>query len=67
MAIDFHIVYTPKEKIYPNSRFLVSARQLHNYIGQENANKALKAAYDLIENKATLKFRKYGKIEIYLK
>lgn len=64
---DTLIVYTPKLPIYPNKRFLVSPNQLQKYISQQNANKVISEAKILKTNKRTLKFRKFGKIEIYLK
>lgn len=61
------IVYQPNPLLGLKRRFLVSPVQLHRYISTSNANKALQAAQNLITNKCTLKFRKYGKIDIYLK
>lgn len=61
-------VYTPKPNLgLRNKRFLVSANRLSNYITDNNANKALQAFKNMQTNKTTLKFRKFGKIEIYLK
>lgn len=68
--MDYLIVYTPSHfysHLYPNKRFLVSFRQLKKYIGVRNSNKAIYRANTQKTNKSTLKFRKYGKIEIYLK
>lgn len=62
---DVLIVFSPKNKL-PNRRFLVSKNQLHKYI-QKNENKVLLAIKNQNTNKTTLKFRKFGKIEIYLK
>lgn len=68
MNKDYLIVFTPLEKRkYINKRFLVSINQLKNYIGLDNANKAFLKAQNLKTNKLTLKYRTYGKIEIYLK
>jgi hypothetical protein len=68
MNKDYLIVFTPLEKRkYINKRFLVSINQLKKYIGQNNANKAFVKAENLKTNKLTLKYRTYGKIEIYLK
>lgn len=64
---DVYIVYQPHPSLGLKRRFLVSYRQLYRYITETNANKALQAAKNLRTNKCTLKFRKYGKIEIYLK
>ena len=62
---DFLIVFSPKTK-KPNRRFLVSINQLKKYIGK-NDIKVIKAVQNLTTNKTTLRFRKFGKIEIYLK
>lgn len=64
---DFNIVFTPKENIYNYPRFLVSINTLSKYITEKNANKVIESTKKLKTNKTTLKFRKYGKIEIYLK
>lgn len=63
---DVLIVFSPKEVKDDRKRFLISINQLHKYIG-DNANKAITAIKNQETNKTTLKFRKYGKIEIYLK
>ncbi len=68
MNKDYFIVFSPRDTDkYINKRFLVSVNQLKNYIGVKNANKALLKADNLKTNKCTLKYRLYGKIEIYLK
>ncbi|SNS02408.1 hypothetical protein [Flavobacterium sp. ov086] len=68
MNKDYLIVFSPKDtKKYINKRFLVSINQLKKYIGLENANKAVLKAETLDKDKLTLKYRSYGKIEIYLK
>lgn len=64
---DFMIVFTSNVAKYRYKRFLISHRQLSKYIGLNNANKALCQAQIQKVNKTTLKFRKFGKIEIYLK
>ena len=64
---DFNIVFTPNQKIYNYPRFLVSKNTLKKYITEKNANKVLESIKNQQTNKSTLKFRKYGKIEIYLK
>jgi|GEM_PF-2658926 len=49
-------------------RFLIGAGQLSNYLGTEkNAETVLKTAEKMKTDKTTVKFRKYGKIEIYVK
>lgn len=50
-----------------NYRHLVGAGSIHKYIGRENANKVILAAQNSKTDKTTLKFRKWGKIEIYAK
>lgn len=68
MKTDFLIVYSPRlHKAFRYKRFLVSPNQLMKYVGLQNANKALLKAQNLKTNKCTLKFRSYGKLEIYLK
>lgn len=68
MVSDVLIVYSPRlHKAFPNKRFLVSPNQLTKYVGIQNANKAILKAQNLKTNKCTLKFRSYGKLEIYLK
>lgn len=65
---DYRIVYTPKNCTkYKYKRFFVLAYQLSNYISQENVNKCVLKALSMQTDKITLRFRKYGKIEIYLK
>lgn len=62
------IVFTPKlPTSYNNKRFLISANRLSFYITNNNANKVLQAIKNSQTDKTTLKFRKYGKIDIYLK
>lgn len=66
------ILYEPKKYYllmfgYNRERFLVGAGQLKNYIGAENAETVLKTAQNLKKDKTTVKFRKCGKIEIYVK
>lgn len=64
----FLIVFTPNDKLlYSSKRFLVSANQLHKYIGLFNSCKALETAYLSSLYKVTLKYRKYGKLEFYSK
>lgn len=67
-ALNFLIVFTPKQKgEFPNTRFLVSAKQLHRYIGKENAKTALSKIENSQEDKITIKFKKHGKLNIYAK
>ncbi|SHK63434.1 hypothetical protein [Epilithonimonas mollis] len=53
--------------IINSDRFLVGARQLYKYITWKNAEIVLKSAENMKTDKTTIKFRKYGKIEIYVK
>lgn len=74
----FRFVFTPKEDVYGFNpamygeetlkyRFLIGAGQIQHYIGIANANKVILAALNSKTDKVTVKFRKYGKIEIYVK
>lgn len=62
---DVLIVFEPK-KNQKRKRFLISINQLEKYIGK-NANKVRISIQNQKLNKHTLKFRKYGKLDIYLK
>lgn len=64
---DIYIVFTPAEDLYTYPRFLISRNRLSKYISEKNVNKVLRAIETQKTNKSTIKFRKYGKIEIYLK
>lgn len=68
---NFRFVFTPKntdDLFKPtNYRFLIGAGQIQHYIGIANANKAILTALNSKTDKVTLKFRKYGKIDIYVK
>jgi hypothetical protein len=47
--------------------FFVGAGQLYKYITDKNAETVIKATEKMKTDKKTIKFRKYGKIEIYVK
>ena len=65
---DFRIVFTEKKKIgKKRKRHFVSANTLKIYIGEDNANKLIESMKSISIDKVTVKFRKYGKIEIYCK
>lgn len=75
---NFRFVFTPKDEIKRHinpkydirnsKRFLIGAGQLSTYLGTEkNAETVLKTAEKMKTDKSTVKFRKYGKIEIYVK
>jgi len=51
----------------PGKRFLIGAGQISKYITEKNAETVLKTAENMKTDKTTIKFRKYGKIEIYTK
>lgn len=62
------VVFTPKEQQkYNLRRFLISYNRLAYYIGEHNANVARLRREKSKADKTTVKFRKYGKIEIYEK
>lgn len=75
---NFRFVFTPSDEIKRQislkydvrnlKRFLIGAGQLYKYLGTEkNAETVLKTAEKMKTDKSTVKFRKYGKIEIYVK
>ena len=77
---NFRFVFTPNfEQInynyfvdssygcYSSRRFLVGAGSISEYITEKNAETVLKTAEKMKTDKSTVKFRKYGKIEIYVK
>ena len=62
------VVFTPKEQQkYKFRRFLISYNRLAYYIGENNANVARLRREKSKADKTVVKFRKYGKIEIYEK
>lgn len=67
----FNIVFAPKDKRLWNNRhrILVRHRQLHKYIGQENADKLIAKILtfegDNAVEKYVIKYRKQGKIILY--
>ena len=74
----FRFVYTPNRDLFISSpgwyleniksnRFLIGGGSLGKYIGERNADTVQKSALNSKTDKVTLKFRKYGKIEIYVK
>ncbi len=62
---NFRFVYTAKA--LGSRRFLVGAGALAKYVGSRNAETVIKAALNSKTDKYTCKFRKAGKIEIYVK
>lgn len=73
---NFRFVFTPKEneqfvlnlfQTKSDKRFLIGAGSIAEYITKKNAETVLKTAEKMKVDKTTLKFRKYGKVEIYVK
>lgn len=65
---EFRIVFQPKNpEIYGKRRFCVGAYSLHKYIGVKNSNTAIISALKSKEQRYTKKFRKYGRIDFYVK
>jgi len=72
---NFRFVFSPKiekqlqifELSKNDKRFLVGAGQIKKYITEKNAETVLKEAEKMKTDKKTFKFRKYGKIDIYVK
>lgn len=76
---NFRFVFQPKinvidcipalqfEKQRSDNRFLVGAGRLAHYITEKNAETVLKSALKMKTDKLSCKFRKYGKIDIYVK
>lgn len=77
---NFRFVYSPKLEINPNDlfsyslykiynykRFLLGAGQLSKYLTKKNAETVILATQKMKTDKKTIKFRKYGIIEIYVK
>jgi len=72
---NFRFVFSPKieehlqlfEMQRSDKRFLIGAGQIKNYITEKNAETVLKEAEKMRTDKKVCKFRKYGKIEIYVK
>lgn len=66
---EFRIVFNPKDRTEFNGRryFYVSAKQLHKYIGENNANTAILNALKSSDDKYTKKFRTRGTVYFYVK
>lgn len=65
---NFRFVFTPKmQGIYNSKRFYVGGGSLALYITPSNACIVQKTCLNMKTDKYSLKFRKYGKIEIYVK
>ncbi len=64
----FRFVYSPKNvQNNKRNRFLIGGGSIASYIGTINALTVQKSALNSKTDKVTLKFRRYGKIEIYVK
>lgn len=48
-------------------REFITNKNIFNKIGEKNANKVIKATIELKDDTKIIKFRKCGKIEIYIK
>lgn len=55
-----------KDNIH-SDRFLIGAGSIAKYVTEKNAITVLKTSLNMKTDKTTLKFRKWGKIEIYVK
>ena len=65
---NFRFVFTPKIKgIYKSNRFYIGGGSIAKYVTAPNAETVQKTALNMKTDKVSLKFRKYGKIEIYVK
>ena len=66
---EFIITFQPNEPAnYDNKRrFSVGALSLKKYIGDKNANQAIIRALNSLEDKCTIRLRKYGRIDFYRK
>ena len=65
---NFRFVFSPKIKgVYKSKRFYVGGGSLSLYISPSNAYIVQKRCLSMKTDKHTLKFRKFGKIDIYVK
>jgi hypothetical protein len=66
--LQFRIVFQPKDpQLYGKRRFAVGAKSLHKYIGILNAHNCFVRALNSKTDKYTVKLRKYGRIDFYVK
>jgi hypothetical protein len=65
----FKVVFSPKEpQMYQDrKRFYISINRLSFYVGQNNSLAVITALKVCTTDKSTMRFRKYGKLEIYSK
>lgn len=65
---DYLVVFSPREAWrYRYKRFLISVNRLPVYVGAKNALEARRRADTSKTDKVTIKLRKFGKLEIYVK
>lgn len=65
---EFRIVFQPKDpEKFGKRRFAIGGQSLKKYIGEKNANKAITKAFESKADKVSLRFRKFGRIDFYLK
>lgn len=65
---NFICVYQPNPEMgFNKRRFAVSMNTLHKYIGEHNASQAISRALDSDTDKVTVKLRKCGRIDFYVK
>lgn len=66
---EFRIVFQPKETLLYNGkrRFAIGGGSIAKYVGQANAETAIKKALNSGEDRFTIKFRKHGQIDFYVK
>lgn len=66
---EFRIVFQPKNQDQYNGRrrFAIGGRSLDKYVGEYNARVAIERAWNSGEDKYTVKLRKHGQIDFYVK
>lgn len=66
---EFRIVFQPREPALHGGkrRFAVGAYSLHKYIGEKNAKTALSRAFNSLDDVTTVRLRKHGRIDFYVK
>jgi len=66
---EFRIVFRPKEPLPGKKyrKFLVGAGQLAKYVTLKNAEIAFERALNSLTDRTTIKLRKFGTIDFYVK
>lgn len=66
---EFRVVFQPKETLLYNGkrRFAIGAGSIAKYVGEKNAQTAITKALAGGEDRFTIKFRKHGRIDFYVK